>query len=629
MSAQCYNGKILHLDLSTKKSWVETPSENFYRSYGGGSSMGLYYILNETSPGVDPFSPENILTLFAGVPTGLPISGLSRLCINARSPLTLGIGDSQSGGFFPAELKFAGYDGIVIRGKASRPVYLWIHDGNIEIMDASHLWGRITGDTEALIKNEIGDNKAEVLQIGPAGENLVRFAAIISMSNRANGRTGMGAVMGSKNLKAVVVRGKQKIKAADPRTISNLFKEGSQDIRENPLYLHGTPRTVGLSFAAGNLPTQNFNQGQFAEYENIDGYTMTETILKERDTCFSCSVRCKRVVETDYKEQAVLPHYGGPEYETIGLLGSSCGISDLSAICLANQLCNQYGMDTISCGGTIAFAMECFENGLISIKDTGGIDLRFGNTTAMIDMVNLIARREAFGNLLAEGSMRAARQIGKGSEDYLVASKGNEFPAHMPEAKKSLGLIYAVNPFGADHMSSEHDPFYEIGTASPLHKTRMSVLGLTDPQPHGSINSEKIRMTYITQKYHSALDSFCLCIFVWGSAPRIYGPAQTVEMLNAATGWDLTIEELLEIGERKINMMRIFNAREGLTRDDDTLPAKLFRPLEGSGPTTGEHFTKDQVEAMKDQYYSFAGWNVSTGNPSAEKLASLGLDWAK
>ena len=626
MALQCCNGKVLHVDLTTGKTWVENPPESFYRTYGGGSAMGLHYILKETPRGKDPLSSDNILTLFTGIPTGLPISGQSRLTASARSPLTGAIGDSQCGGFLPARMKSAGIDGIVIRGRAPKPVYLWIKDGEVEIRDAAHLWGKLTDETEDMIRNELADNKVEILQIGPAGEKMVRFAALINMVNRANGRTGMGAVMGSKNLKAVALQGNHKIKAADPRTISAMFKEGSKGIKERGMHINGTAGSVSALQAAGGLPTRNFNEGQFENYEAISGETMTETILAERDTCFSCTLRCKRVVKTAYRDQEVLERFGGPEYETIAALGSYCGVSDLNAIALANQLCNQYGIDTITCGATIAFAMECFENGLLTPDDTGGLDLHFGNAEVLVRLVEMIGQRRGFGDLLAEGSQRLAERIGQNAEDYLITSKGQEAPAHMPQHKKVMGLIYAVNPFGADHESSEHDPCIETG-ADEITQARMAQLGFSELQPSGSTTAEKVRMIYETQKFFSALDSFCLCMFVWGPSFQVYGPRQTVEMLQAATGWDIDLDEILEIGERRVNMMRVFNAREGFDRRNDSLSKKFFRPLQGSGPNAGAHFTPEQFEKLKDEYYRLAGWDSTTGNPTPEKLEQLGIAW--
>lgn len=631
MIPKCYQGKILHVDLTGGKIWVETPPEEFYRKYGGGSAMGTYYLLKNMHPKVDALSPENVLTFFVGPATGLPISGQSRMTATAKSPLTGAIGDSQCGGFFPAEMKWAGYDGIVIYGQSTKPVYLWIKDGKVKIRDASHIWGKTTGEAEDILKAELNDNKVEVLQIGPAGENLVRFASIMNMVNRSNGRTGMGAVMGSKNLKAVVVRGSSDISAAQPKALTQLFRDGTKKIPELPgvdfLHVHGTTGDVAGMHAGGGLPTYNFNSGQFAGYESISGELMTDTILVDRDTCYSCTVRCKRVIETEYNNHKVLPRFGGTEYETMATYGSYCGIDNMHAVGLANQLSNQYGLDTISCGATIAFAMECFENGVIGIEDTGGVDLHYGNADSMVKMVELIARREGFGDVLAEGSERAAQKIGRNSSDFLITSKGQEAPAHMPQAKRMMGLLYAVNPFGADHMSAEHDPFIEEGS-DDIAVPRIASLGFVELQEPGSITDEKVRFMAETQKVYSVSDTYCLCSFVYGIGWQLYSPEETAQMLRYTTGWeDLSLKEILEVGERRINLMRAFNAREGFGAEQDALQKKFFKPLLGPGPNEGVHYTPEQFAHMKEVYYEIMGWDAETGLPTQEKLESLGLGW--
>jgi aldehyde:ferredoxin oxidoreductase len=628
--AQSFVGSILHVDLTESRLWVEHPEEKFYRDYGGGSAMGLHYILKEMPTGVDPLSPQNILTVFSGVPTGLAISGQSRVSVNARSPLTNAIGDSQGGGFFPAALKFAGLDGIVINGKADHPVYLLLEDGKAEIRDAGHIWGKMTAETEEIIKKELDDRRIEVMQIGPAGERLVRFAAVMNMHTRANGRTGMGAVMGSKLLKAIVVRGNRRIEPFDKGTIVALNKEGIKNLEEIPdvkgLYLNGTGDVVPFQNSIGCLPTRNYREGQFTDFSDISGETVTRKILTERETCFGCVVRCKRVVETEFEGRKVLPTYGGAEYETLATFGSYCKNNDLASIQYVNQLCNAYGMDTISCGATIAFAMDCYEKGLLTLADTGGLDLRFGNKEAVVEMTERIARREGLGDLLAEGSARAADKIGHGATDLLATCKGQEIPAHAPQAKRSLGLIYAVNPFGADHQSSEHDPMYEEGGA-PLYFERLAMIGLNNPQTPGSMGDEKVRFAYLTEVFYSALDSYGLCQFVWGPAWTLYGPAEMASMLRAATGWDVDISELLRVGERRLNLMRAFNMREGFTRADDSLPVKFSNPLEGEGPTSGIVLDPAHLEHEKDTYYRLAGWDMKSGNPTRERLKELGLEW--
>jgi len=377
-----YNGKILHVDLTKGELSVEEPKEAFYRKYLGGSAMGMYYILRDMPKGADPLGPDNVLTLMAGVATGAPISGQSRLNANAKSPISGGIGDSQSGGFFPAELKFAGFDGIVVKGKSPKPVYLAIIDGKYELRDAAHLMGKKSGEVDDIIHKEV-DPKAEILQHGMGAENGVLFSSLVSMSNRHNGRTGMGLVMASKNLKAVVVRGTQKVKVADQKALTELNRFGPKAIPENGdmdgLAKFGTAVVVLFNNTIGTLPTRNYSEGQFEGCEPISGEKMAETVLKERDTCYACVVKCKRVVEIKDGPYKVDPRYGGAEYETLGTFGSYCGVDNLAAVNLANQICNEYAVDTIAAGATIAFAMECYEKGIITKEQTDGLDLKFGN----------------------------------------------------------------------------------------------------------------------------------------------------------------------------------------------------------------------------------------------------------
>ena len=627
-----YCQNILHVDLTTGEIKYETPQDDFYRKYIGGSAMGVFYVLKETPPHTDAFFPENTLTFFVSPTTGLAISGQSRINVNARSPLTDAIGDSQAGGFFPAGLKFAGFDGIVIKGASAKPVYLYLENGKAELREAPHLWGKLTAEVEEILKKEIGDEKIEVAQIGPAGEELVRFASVMNMHNRANGRTGMGAVMGSKKLKAIVVRGRNKVEPVDKATLVQMNKYGVNAMETTAdmkgIARNGTADVVGFQNSIGSQPTRNYNEGQFEGFESLTGDKMTETILKKRDTCFGCVVHCKRVVETEYKGEKVDPTYGGPEYETIGTFGSYCGISNLSVVALAHQICDAWGMDTISCGATLAFAMECFEKGLITREQADGIELKYGDADAMLAMLKNIATRTGFGKLLGEGSARAAKAIGKGSEAFLVTCKGQELPAHMPQSKKSMSVIYAVNPFGADHQSAEMDPMYEEGGAS-VYFERLAKIGLNQVQKPSSMNDEKVRFVYLTEVFYSALDTFTLCQFVWGPSWQMYGPDETVALIKAATGWDFTVEEFMQVGERRLNLMRAFNAREGFTRKEDTLPAKFALPLKGTGPTAGVAVEFQELEHYKDTYYQLAGWDGTTGNPTSARLAGLGLEWVK
>jgi aldehyde:ferredoxin oxidoreductase len=626
-----YNGKILHIDLTQGKLEVEEPPEAFYRKYMGGSAMGLYYILQGMPAGVDPLSPENILTLMLSVTTGASISGQSRINANAKSPLTGAIGDSQAGGFFPAELKFAGYDGLVIKGSSPNPVYLSIVDGEAKIHDAHHLMCKVTGEVDAILKQEVGDPKAEVIQCGPAAERGVLFSSLVNMANRNNGRTGMGLVMASKNLKAVVVRGKHKPELADPAALTALNREGPKEMPKNPdmdgLGKLGTAGVVMFQNTIGTLPTRNYSEGQFEDAERISGEVLYDTVLKERDTCYACVVRCKRVVEITEGPYKVDPLYGGPEYETLATFGSYCAISDLAAISLANQVCNMQGVDSITCGATIAFAMECFEKGIIGLEQTGGIDLKFGNKDAMLEVLDqIVHNRGPLGTILSQGSARAAKVWGPKAEECLITVKNNEAPAHMPQAKKSLALIYAVNPFGADHQSSEHDPYYE-GEPAKLNLDRLMEFDLKDPTPPGSLGPEKVRYAAYTQICYSLLDSLELCQFVWGPTWTLYGPSDLVKLVDFVTGWRVSLYELMKVGERRLNLMRLFNAREGIDRKQDVLPKKFFKPLAGTGPTAGSAIDPKEFEDALDLYYQIMGWTAD-GIPTRAKLIDLGIEWA-
>lgn len=621
-----YNGKILHVDLTKGNLSVERPLEGFYRKYMGGSSLGLYYVLKNTPAKTDPFGPENNLVLALSVLTGVAISGQSRMTAVAKSPMTEAIGDSQCGGFWPAEMKFAGFDALVLKGQSKRPVYLRLHDGQAELREARHLWGKETGEVETIIREELNDRRIQVLQCGPAGEKRVRFAALINMCSRANGRTGMGAVMGSKNLKAVAVRGKARPAVADESAVRELAKWGSSRIEESDvaaISCLGTSEVIPYQNEMGGLPTKNYNSGVFEGFEAISGKRLNETIVKKRNTCYGCALRCKREVEVTEGPYLVHPRYGAPEYETISTFGSYCCINDLKAIAKANEICNRYGMDTISCGATIAWAMECFEAGIITSHDTGGIELCFGNAEGMVKMTEMIARREGFGDILAEGSDRAAEIIGKGSEDFLITVKKQEVPAHMPQVKRSLALIYAVNPFGPDHQSSEHDPSYdpEIG-----YLDRIAELELLNPRQSDSLDAEKVRFAFKTQCLYSVMDTLNLCQFVFGPSWQLYGPSQMVDLVRAVTDWDVSLSDLMKAGERRLNMLRAFNAREGIGKNEDVLPKKFFSPLKG-GPTNGIALNQDQVQSALNTYYALAGWDVAKGIPTREKLEELGIGW--
>jgi aldehyde:ferredoxin oxidoreductase len=618
---------VYHVDLTRRSIETRTIPEDVYRKYPGGSALAAYLALTHMPAGADPLGPDNVLVMAVSPLTGLAISGQSRMTACARSPLTGAIGDSQCGGFFPAEMRSAGADAIVFTGRSAEPVYLWLNDGRAELRPAGHLWGKVTAEVDERLKDEVGDQKAEVAQIGPAGENLVRFAAIMNMVNRANGRTGMGAVMGSKRLKAVVVRGTVPPKPVHPDAFRELVKRLKDLQQANPGITwfgeYGTAGVLGIQDKMGGQPTRNYTEGTFEDAKAIDGSVLAKTILKERDTCYACVVKCKRVVEVHEPGLDVDPAYGGPEYETLTFFGSMCGVGDLKLLSKASADANMYGMDTISCGATIAWAMEAKVKGLL---DDGGLGLAFGDGQSVLRAIEAIALRRGVGDLLAEGSLRAAQRLGPAAVDLTVTVKGQELPAHMPQHKRSLGLIYAVNAFGADHQSSEHDSMLKTKPGS-LHRRRLAELGEFGDLDLRDLSDAKVAFAYRTQCFYSALDSLGLCQFVWGPSWQLYGPAETVELVRAGTGWEATMAELLEAGERRINLMRAFNAREGIGKDQDVLPKKLFQPLAGKGPTADVALTTEEFERARAAYYQLAGCDPATGYPTRARLGALGLDW--
>jgi len=633
-----YTGKILRVDLTSREISIEMPSEAFYRTYMGGSALNLYYLLTEMKGHVDPLSADNILAFSVGTLTGARVSGQSRLTITAKSPLTGAIGDSQSGGFFPAKLKFAGFDAVIVKGRADTPVYLFIDEGKAELRDAAQLWGRTTEAVETAIKDELDDREnLEILQIGPAGENGVAYACVLSMCCRANGRTGMGAVMGSKNFKAIVVRGFDEPEIADRTLLKEVIRTGAElfkDPANSGFGKYGTAIVLGVNNGIGGLPTNNWQSGSMDNYEAIDGPTLYEEALmgsaegkqesRGRDTCFSCIVRCKRVSKISEGPYLVDPVFGGPEYETLSSLGSYCGVDNLAAICKANELCNKYGLDTISCGATISWAMEAFEAGKLSVEQTGGLEIRFGDGDMVVKLVEMIAVREGFGDLLAEGSARAAEKLGVG-EEFLTTSKKQEAPAHMPQVKRGLALLYAMNPFGADHMGCDHDLSY-TEESYPAFRERLSYLGLSNPQHAYNLQPAKVEWVRRTQYLFSFMDSANLCQLCWGASWTLYGPQDMVKLVKAVTGWDMSIDEILEVGERRLVMMRLFNQREGFDAEDDALPEKFFsQPLKG-GVSDGIVVDKAEFDAALIEYYRQSGWDERSGHPTEETVSRLGLD---
>lgn len=618
-----FAGKYLRVDLTQGTTSVEEFSALEYRLFMGGAAMAAAILMKELKPGVDPLGPENVMVISTCPLNGIPLSGTSRYTVAAKSPLTGGYGEGEAGGWFAPELKFAGFDGIIVTGQSPKPVYLWINDGKAELRDAGHIWGKLSGEVQDILTAET-DKRARVLQCGIAGEKGCLHANIVNELKHFNGRAGLGAVMASKKLRAVVVRGKDRLEPKDKegmQACSKWFKE-HYDREHDMLHKFGTSRNVVAMSGDGILPTRNFREGQFEFAKEISGQTMAETILEHEGTCYACAIACKR--DVNVPELGVIAKYGGPEYETIGSSGSVCGIGDLKAIAKFHQICGEYVMDTISVGMTIAWAMECFETGILTTADTDGLELNFGNAEVMLALTEKIGKREGFGDLLALGSERAAQVIGRGSERFLMTVKKQELPMHEPRGKQALSLSYATAPAGADHMRAPQDPAY--GAFRPEGAHPLEPLGLAEPLPKLELSPRKVRAYYYCNHWWA----LCSCVGVChlASAPGdIVGITLVVNALRAVTGWDTSLWELIKVAERSKALARAFNCREGFTPKDDRLPERLHEPF-ASGPLAGVRVEPELFAKALHLYHQMEGWDPETGWPTFAKLAELGIEWA-
>ena len=544
-------GKILHVDLSNQKIEVEEQDEAFYRSYLGGRGIGYHYLMQQVPAGTDPLSPENILVLATGVMTGAPLPASCRFAAVGKSPLTGTAGESEAAGFFGPELKMAGFDAVVFNGRSEKPVYLWVTGGKAEIKDAVHLSDLGAREVEDAIRDERGGRKIRVAQTGPAGMNLVRFANITNNLGHFNGRNGFGALMGSKKLRAVAVLGTEKLKFQNPEFLRDTAQNYARTFKDNPLgeqlFVYGTTAFPEILSVAGALPVDNFRRSRLNDPSPVSGDTYNEILLQKRKGCYACPIRCKRGIALDDPKYGVDSRYGGPEYETISALGTNLNITDLKAIAKGNEICNRYCMDTISAGMTIAFACECFEEGLISKSDTDGMELRFGDADLMIELLELIARREGFGDILAEGSARLAKKWGVADAPGNLSVKGQEISMHDPRVKVGVGIGFAVSPYGADHMTAAHDTAFVEEKSFSLNSVRP--LGIYEPMHATHIATEKVRNYKLLENFWRALDALGLCVF--GYAPRGVMPIDVmVQCVSAVTGWKASLFELMRAGER-------------------------------------------------------------------------------
>ena len=611
-----YMGTILRVNLSKKRISFEQPEEAFYRRYFGGRGLIAYFLLTELELGIDPLTPDNKLIFACGPVSGAPISGSGRNSVGAKSPLTGAYGEAEAGGFWGAELKRAGFDAIIIEGKAVEPVYLWVHDEKAEIKNASHLWGIEIKKSQETIQKDLEDSSVKVAQIGPGGEKMVRYASVINDMNHVAGRCGMGAVMGSKNLKAIAVKGNKKVNIAKPEHLRQLAKwmvHNVDDVAHN-LHTYGTGAAMDVYEYTGNLPVHNFRDGEFPSVDSISPQAVKEHVRVGMGTCFACVVRCKKEVRVE-EPWNVDPAYGGPEYETLAALGSNCGVDDLKTICKANELCQRYSLDTISTGVTVGFAMECFEKGLLSEEDTGGVDLSFGNAEAMVKMVEMIGERTGIGDLLAEGVKKAAERMSNGAEKLAIHVKGQEVPMHEPRLNRGLGFGYAVSPTGADHIHNIYDPLFARGVPE-----QYKGLGVLEAVPVEDLGPKKIRLFKYVMTWRSLDNCLVMCVLPPWSVQ------QKVDIVRSVTGWNTTAFELMKVSERAINLARIFNIREGFTKEDDWLPPRFFYP-KTSGALSRTAVNSEKLREAKTTYYGMMGWDKQ-GVPTRTKLEELDIAWA-
>lgn len=606
-----YFNNYVFVDLTKGKITYKSFDESILKDFIGGSGLGAYILYKYTDKNTEPLSENNLLLFLTGPFVGTVVPSSGRHAVVTKSPATNIWAESDIGGSFGAMLRKCGIDGIIIRGKSKIPVYLWVNDENVEIRNATHLWGQDTFVVDEKIRQET-DNEAEVTSIGIAGENMINFASIMSdgKDSRAAGRAGVGAVMGSKNLKAICAKGTKKVSIYDEVSLKKSVKDFLPTLIKNTKTRkeYGTAGSLMGSEKVGDLPIKNWKMGSWEEgAKKISGQVMTETILTGKYYCANCVIGCGRKIKINEGKYKTVG--SGPEYETLGMLGSMCLIDNLEAICKGNELCNRYGLDTISTGAVIAFAMECYENEIITDKDTNGIKLNWGNEEAMIEMIHMIATRYGIGNILAQGVKNASKIFGQKTGKYAIHVKGLEPPAHDPRAYNSLAISYATSNRGACHLQG-FTHAYETGATLPE-------VGYNKPFDRFSVNN-KGEMTAVLQNYMSLLDSLKICKFAITGG---ISATQIVNWLNYITGWNYTIEEFFKTGERIFNLKRIYNNECGITIEDDVLPDRLLNCCKGGGTIDN----LPPLSVMLSDYYNYRKWD-DKGKPSAEKIKDLKLD---
>lgn len=611
-----YAGTALRVDLTEGQWQAQEISDDTVQEYllGSGLAAKLYY--EEMDPSVGPLDPESPLYVFNGLLAGTfaPTGCRSSWC--GRSPLTGIWNEANMGGYWGAELRFSGYDGLIFTGRAEEPVYLWIdgREGLVELRSAAHVWGKGHYETDELLRAET-DPKAQVASIGPAGENGVRFASVMSGvrgHERAAGRGGVGCVMGSKNFKAIVVRGREKPKYHDLKAFREFVKESNAYIKENSIGLTklGTPGGVIPTERMGDLALSNWRLGNWDGAERIAGERLAEGPWVKHTHCFACPIGCGKEVHLKEGPYAGVQGHG-PEYETLGGFGGNLLNDDLESICKVNEMCNDLGLDTISTSGVIAFAMEAYEKGLLTAEDTDGIELTWGNAEAIVDLVAKIVRREGLGDLLADGVRTAAQEVGGGSKEFAIHVKGLETPYHDPRGFVSIGLNYATGVRGGCHLEAL-SYWNGYGIIFPG-------IGPSEVLDRLTSTPEQVKMAYDFQNYMSTYNPLGICKFIFKGK---VGPEMVVGLVNRATGWDWTPERLMYLGDRLFQLKRLINLRLGITAADDTLPKRLLSEPRPTGSAAG---AVPNLDFMLPLYYEMRGW-TEDGEPAQARLESLGLE---
>jgi aldehyde:ferredoxin oxidoreductase len=604
-----YAGRILHVDLATGKARVEKLTEETAKKYIGGIGLGMKLWLSNSKVGVNPLSPENPLVLALGPVSGtmFPTGGNGHAFIS-KSPATNGVGEAVSHGTFGAELKRAGYDAVVLTGKSEKPVYLWIDDDSVQLLDASRVWGKSPSETEDAIKDEVGDYYVRVASIGLAGEKQSKIACIINEKTRAAGRTGLGAVMGSKNLKAIAVRGTNDIVVAKPDEFMDMVKEFHERMKGPAAQKYrtlGTAENIMIQNALYCMPTRNYNNAHFENAEKVSGEALNERYIAKIIACNSCAMRCEH--EAVIREGPYKGTMARMEYDNLWALGPNCGVDKLEAIIKAAELCNYYGIDATSTGVTVSFTMDCHEKGILTHEELGGIDAHFGNADALIQLIEKIGKREGIGDVLADGVKAAAEKIGKGSMELAQQIKGLEVTGYDLRCLKTAALGFAVSFRGADHNRSGA---YAIDFRGKVDRFKAE-------KGRGKLVKE-------FEDVYALIDSLIICKNARGTLYKEL--SDMAKLYSLVTGYEMSAEELGAAGERINTIAKLINLREGLSRQDDTLPWKVMnQPIPDDGPAKGAVVTQDELDLLLDDYYQARGWTLE-GIPTKAKLAELGME---